>query len=329
MHDLAIIIVSTNEAHWLRPCLTSIERQAGDVKLDVVIADNMSTDGTRELVETEFPWARVVTCPNRGFAHANNCGLQTTSARYALFLNPDTEILDGTLEELVRALDERPDVGAVGVRQVTADGTLFPTVRRFPNALRLLGDGVGAERLPHRPDWLGERVLDPARYEEETACDWTSGSFLLVRREALEGAGYLDERFFIFSEETDLCLRIKRAGWQVRHLPTMTILHHANKAGINPKMTAQDAFTRSQYARKHYSPPHRAVYLALLWFRYVLRLLPLGAQGASRAQAARRALRVLWKLDEPPFGTPPTQAVAPRPSTAGRARLRRVSAGSR
>jgi GT2 family glycosyltransferase len=327
--DLAIIIVSTNEGHWLRPCLNSILDRSGSLSLDVVVANNQSTDDTRELVEREFRAFRVVTCENHGFAHANNRGLMTTNARYALFLNPDTEILDGTLEELVRALDERPDVGAVGVRQVTADGTLFPTVRRFPNALRLLGDGVGAERLPHRPDWLGERVLDAARYEEESACDWTSGSFLLVRREALESAGYLDERFFIFSEETDLCLRIKRAGWQVRHLPTMTILHHAEKAGINPKMTAQDAFTRIQYARKNYSPPHRAIYLAILALRYVVRLVPLGGQGALRAEAARRALRVLSRLDEPPFGPPPLQAVAPRPASAGRARLRRVSAGSR
>jgi GT2 family glycosyltransferase len=329
MHDLAIVIVSTNEARWLTPCLTTLFERAGSIELDVVVADNESTDGTRELVERDFPGARVVTCANHGFSHANNRGVMTTDARYVLYLNPDTEILDGTFEELVRTLDERPDVGAIGVRQVTADGTLFPTVRRFPNALRLLGDGIGAERLPRRPDWLGERVLDPARYEEETDCDWTSGSFLLVRREALESAGYLDERFFIFSEETDLCLRIKRAGWQVWHLPTMTILHHAEKAGINPKMTAQDAFTRIQYARKNYSPPHRAIYLAILALRYVVRLLPVGGQGVLRAEAARRALRVLWKLDEPPFGPPPPQAVAPRPSSVGRARLRRVSAGSR
>lgn len=329
MHDLAIVIVSTNEARWLTPCLTTLFARAGSIELDVVVADNESTDGTRELVERDFPAARVVTCANRGFSHASNRGVMTTDARYVLFLNPDTEILDGTFEDLLRALDDRPDVGAVGVRQVTADGTLFPTVRRFPNALRLLGDGVGAERLPHRPDWLGERVLEPSRYEEETACDWTSGSFLLVRREALESAGYLDERFFIFSEETDLCLRMKRAGWQIRHLPTMTILHHAEKAGISPKMTAQDAFTRVQYARKNFSPPHRAVNLAILVARYLVRLLPLGAEGALRAEAARRALRVLWKVDEPPFGMPPPQAVAPRPSSTGRARLRRVSAGSR
>jgi N-acetylglucosaminyl-diphospho-decaprenol L-rhamnosyltransferase len=326
-HDLAIIIVSTNEARWLTPCLSTIFERAGDVELDVVVVDNESTDGTRELVEREFPQARVVRSENRGFSYANNGGLLTTDARYVLFLNPDTEILAGTFEELVRALDDRPQVGLAGARQVTADGALFPTIRHFPNALRLLGDAVGAERLPRRPNWLGERELDLARYDEELECDWTSGSFLCARREALESAGYLDERFFIYSEETDLCLRIKRAGWQVRHLPSMTILHHAEKAGINPKMIAQDVFTRMQYSRKHYSPVHRGIYLAILALRYATRVVPVGAAGSDRSAAARRALRTLFRLDPPPFGPPPRQSLTPRPPVEAPAKLRRVSSG--
>jgi GT2 family glycosyltransferase len=308
MDDLAIIIVSTNEAHWLGPCLTSIYRQAGDLKLDVVIADNESTDGTRELIEREFPRARVVTCPNRGFAHANNCGLQTTNARYALFLNPDTEILAGTFAELVAELDARPSVGLAGVRQVTADGELFPTVRRFPNALRALGEAVGSERLPLRATWLGERELRLDRYEQELDCDWTSGSFMLARREALESAGYMDERFFIYSEEPDLCLRMKRAGWQIRHLPSMTIVHHADKAGVRPRMVAQDAFARMQYAHKHFPAAHRSAYRAALALRWVLRLPGRGA----RRDAARAALTILLGRGAPPFGAPPGQAVVVR-----------------
>jgi N-acetylglucosaminyl-diphospho-decaprenol L-rhamnosyltransferase len=325
-HDLAIIIVSTNEARWLTPCLSTIFEHRGNLDLDVVVVDNESADGTRELVERDFPWARVVPSTNHGFSHANNRGLITTDARYVLFLNPDTEILSGTFEELVRALDGRPEVGLAGARQVTADGALFPTIRRFPNALRLLGDALGAERLPHRPGWLGERELDLALYDTELECDWTSGSFLMARREALESAGYLDERFFIYSEETDLCLRIKQAGWEIRHLPDMTILHHAEKAGINPKMTAQDVFTRMQYSRKHFSPAHRGLYLGILGLRYVARAVPYGSSGRERSAAARRALRMLFKLDAPPFGEPPRQSVAARPAERP-AQLRRISSG--
>jgi GT2 family glycosyltransferase len=320
-HDLAIIIVSTNEAKWLRPCLTSVFAHAGGVTVDVVVADNESTDGTRELVEGEFPAARVVLCANRGFSHANNRALATCDARYVLFLNPDTEILEGSFDELVAALDARPEVGLVGVKQVTADGELFPTVRRRPTALRQLGEALWSEQVPIRLTWLGERELDLTRYERELEIDWTSGSFMIARREALQGAGFLDERFFIYSEETDLCLRIKEAGWSIRHLPQMTILHHAQKAGVNPKMEAQGAYARKQFARKHFAPVYRSTYLSALSLRHALRLAAFcrpGEHARQRREAAGRALRVLVGLDGPPFGPPPAQSYAdlPQPQLA-------------
>ena len=104
MTDLAVIVVSTNEAHWLRRCLPSIYEHAGEIGLDVVVVDNESTDETRELVESEFSHARVVQSVNQGFAQANNCALRTLDARWILFLNPDTEILDGTLAGLIDGL---------------------------------------------------------------------------------------------------------------------------------------------------------------------------------------------------------------------------------
>jgi N-acetylglucosaminyl-diphospho-decaprenol L-rhamnosyltransferase len=315
VHDLAIIVVSTNEANWLRPCLATVFGRQGDIDLDVVIADNGSRDGTRELVEREFPGARVVTCENRGFAHANNCALTTCNARFVLFLNPDTEIIAGTFAELVETLDARPDVGLAGVKQVTADGALWPTIRRFPTALRALGEALGSERWPVRARAFGERELDQTAYERETLCDWTSGSFMLVRWEAIESAGFMDERFFIYSEETDFCYRIKRAGWEIVHLPLMTIIHHAGKGGVNPKMEAQNAHARVQYARKNFSRFHRGMYEGALALRFAVRLLaPVGDRStrAARRRASLRALRVLAGLDEPPFGIPPARAVAPR-----------------
>jgi N-acetylglucosaminyl-diphospho-decaprenol L-rhamnosyltransferase len=289
VHDLAVIIVSTNEGHWLRPALASVFAHAGGASLDVIVADNESTDGTRELVEQEFPEARVVTCENRGFAHANNRGFMASQARYVLFLNPDTEILDGTFGDLVRALDARPNVGLIGVKQVTADGALFPTIRRFPNALRALGEALGSERFPFRASWLGERELDMDVYEREVECDWTSGSFMLARREALLSGGILDERFFIYGEEPDLCLRMKKAGWQIRHLPTMTILHHAGKAGVKPRMEAQNAYARMQHARKHFGRSHRVAYATALALRHVARMAPSGGPDAADRQSVGRS----------------------------------------
>jgi N-acetylglucosaminyl-diphospho-decaprenol L-rhamnosyltransferase len=312
--DLAIVVVSTNEAQWLEPCLSTVFDHAGGATLEAIVVDNASTDGTRELVQSRFPQARVVSSANHGFAHGNNRGLERATARYLLLLNPDTEVIDGTFGELVELLDARPEIGLVGVRQVTTDGTLLPTIRRFPSATRALGEALFSERWPIHPAWAGERVLDAGQYERERECDWTSGSFMLVRREALWGAGMLDERYFLQSEEPDLCLRIKRAGWQVRHLPQMTIVHHAGKAGVQPRMVAQSAYARRQYAGKYFGGARRGLYLSALGISHLIRAAGaggVGSEGAARREGARLALRALSSRAEPPFRAPPATAVAP------------------
>ena len=304
--DIAIIIVSTNEAHWLRPCLRSVFAHVGDVDADVVVVDNESHDGTAEVVGREFPAARVVRSENHGFSHANNRALMSCDARYVLFLNPDTEVLAGTFGDLVRAMDARPTVGLIGVRQVMGDGRLDPTIRRFPNALRALGQAFAADRWSGRPRWLGERELDLDLYDREVTCDWTSGSFMLARREAIESAGFLDERFFMYSDETDLCRRIKTAGWEVRHLPLMTIVHHAGKAGVQPSIESLTAYTRIVYARKHFSPAHRALYsgAVLLWHSLRSVYAGPGEEGRRIKDANRQVVATLLGRAPVPHGPP-------------------------
>ena len=304
-----MIIVSANSAGWLRPCLTTVYERAGAVELDVVVVASGCTDETVPLVEGEFPQARTISCPNRGFAYANNSALRTVDADWVLFLNPDTEILEGSFADLINTLSSRPTVGLVGVRQVTADGRLFPTIRRFPNALRSLFEALGSERFPVRASWLGERELDLRVYERDVACDWTSGSFMLVRWEALQSAGFMDERFFLYCEETDLCLRIRQAGWDIRHMPNLTILHHANKEGWNPRLEAQAAFAKSLYIDKHLSPAHQLAAKGALILGYGLRFA-LGRNGQGRKESSWAGLTTLLGLRQPPFGEPPELSLA-------------------
>jgi N-acetylglucosaminyl-diphospho-decaprenol L-rhamnosyltransferase len=306
--DLAIIIVSYNSAAWLGPCIRSLYACGGDVQLEVVVVDNGSSDGSAELVEREFPSVRVLRGENRGFAYGNNRGFLATSAPFVLFLNPDTEILEGTWHALLEELRARPAVGLVGCRQVTPDGAVYPTIRRFPSAVRLFFEAIGAERFPFRASWLGERELDMSRYDHDVACDWTTGAFMLARREALLAAGLMDERLFMYCEEADLCLGVKRAGWEVRHLPLMTILHHAGKAGWNPRLVAQEAYARRQYLRKHFSPLHRALALAAFALGHVGRATI--GRGADRRAASRAALRTLTGRRPAPFVEPPPFALA-------------------
>lgn len=312
MHDLAVIVVSTNDSEWLTPCLSSVYARAGDLALDVVVADNESTDGTAELIRDEFPAARVVRCRNRGFGHANNRAVMTCDARYVLFLNPDTEIREGTLSALISNLDGRPEIGLASVRQVTPNGAVYPTIRRFPNALRAAGEAIGSERFPRSLGWLGPRVLDTNLYDREVDCDWLTGAFMVVRKEALLAAGVFDERFFMSSEEVDLAYRIKQAGWRVVHLPQLTILHHVHMGKpLGERMEAQYAFARRQYAEKHFSPVHRAIYMSAVKARYRLRLMLGLLPGADpyRRNCSRRALRTLRGIEPPPYGAPSLRAV--------------------
>ena len=315
LHDLAVIIVSTNEAHWLRAALPTVFERAGDLDLDVVVVDNESTDGTAELVESEFPEARVVTARNHGFSHANNRALMTVDARYVLFLNPDTEILSGSLEELVRRLDAAPDVGLAGVVQTLANGSTWPSMRRFPNAWLTLMETLGSERFPFRAGWLTTRELDLRRYDEEFDLDWTSGSFMVARREALESAGWLDERFFLYSDESDLALRMKRAGWVVRHFPCVRIVHHYGKQGFSERGYAQAALSHRLYARKHFSQLHRLAFAAALAAYYGTRWAAYSvvrrSDGAAAA-AMRASLRALLGGSTPPYQPLPPTAVRPR-----------------
>ena len=260
---------------------------------------------SQSIIATEFPSARTVWSANHGIGHANNRGIMTCDARYVLVLNPDTEILEGSFAELVRLMDERPTSALSGCRQIVPeDNSLRMTGRYFPNALRALGDAVSAERLgPRRPRWLGEREIDPAAYDREFDLDWTTGSFMLVRREALESAGLFDERFFMYSEETDLCRRIKTAGWEIRHLPQMTILHHATKDGIKPHIECLAAVTRVMYARKHFSPIHRFAYNGAVTLGQVRRCVYAGPgeQGRQKRVASRQVLATMMGRRPVPF----------------------------
>ncbi len=306
-HDVCAIVVSHEGRRWLEPALSSLFSHTGPIDLDVVVVDNGS-DGSAEYVEQRFAGARAIHCANRGFAHANNRAAMEADARYVLFLNPDTEVVDGSLAALVAHMDAHPEIGLAGCRQLDSDGCLCPTARRFPSVGRALGEALGPERLPFAAR-LGESELDLSRYGEDFPCDWTVGSFMLARREALAGTGLLDERFFFYSEEVDLCLRIKRAGWEIHHLAQMTIVHHGGSTEASPQMEAQMAYARSQYAAKHFGRLRRRAFVAAIALRHGLRWLAFSRNAPDRAKAHRQALLTLLGLADPPFGTPPPHAV--------------------
>jgi GT2 family glycosyltransferase len=305
--DLAVVIVSYNSRGWLTPCLTSIAQHAGEADVEVIVVDNDSTDGSADLVERDFPGVRVLRGRNGGFAYGNNRGFLATDAPYVLFLNAE-----GTLSGLVGELRARPDVGLLGCRQLAEDGSVFPTIRRFPTWWRLLFEALGSEQVPALARRLGMRELDLSRYAGEVRCDWVTGSFMLARREAVLAAGLMDERFFLFCEEPDLCQGIKRAGWDVAYVPAMTVFHAFGKAGFDGRLVAQEAYAYKQYLGKHASRAARVLGIGALCVGHALRGLLGGRDAALRADrrgSSRRALRTLLGLEPPPFGATAAHAL--------------------
>jgi GT2 family glycosyltransferase len=319
VHDVCVTIVSHNGKRWLDAALTSLYACSGGLDLDVVVVDNGS-DGSALYVEEHFPRARTIMCANRGFGAANNEALATADARYVLFLNPDTEFLSGSLAELTAVMDRRPGLGLVGVRQVGGGGELAPSMRRFPSTANMVAEALAVEKVPLLRRFFGERVLDPQRYDRESPCDWTSGSFMLVRAEALRICGGFDERFFLFSEETDLCWRLRGASWAIVHLPLVTIRHFESERSASPRMEAQAAYARLQFARKHFS--RISPYRWAMALRYALRAgLPVArGRDQRRREAGRAALATV--IDEvPPIVAPaPSRAQATTVSAAGTTR---------
>jgi len=303
--DLAVVIVSYNSREWLVPCISSVYEHAGNAVVEVTVVDNGSTDGSAALVEREFPKARVVSSENRGFAYANNRGFEASAAPFVLFLNPDTVIEDGTFSDLLEIMRARPNVGMLGCRQYDPDGELFATIKRFPTVSRLFFEALGGERFPIRAKWMGERELDLSVYERDAVCDWVSGSFMLARRDALLESGLMDERYFLYCEEPDLCLRLRKANWEVRYVPDMTIIHYFWKNSVNERLVAQEAYARRQYLFKHQGMIRRRLSTAALALFHLRRAVYSpgdGQDAVARRAAARAALRTLFGLTPPPFG---------------------------
>ncbi|MFH1037619.1 MAG: glycosyltransferase family 2 protein [PVC group bacterium] len=224
--DLSICIVSWNVKDLLGDCLASIRSSRPALKYEIVVVDNASRDGSGDRVAAEFPEAALVrNRVNLGFAAACNQAIRRSRGRYLLLLNPDTLIRKGALEEMVRFLDERPAAGGGGPRLIYPDGRHQPSVRGFPTfrsslqQFTILGD-IGLFRRARReylePNFPSDRA---------STVEQPMGAALFLRREALEEVGLLDEEFFLYFEEVDLCRRLDRSGRRLWYNPRAVVVH--------------------------------------------------------------------------------------------------------
>lgn len=223
---LSIIIVSWNVKEDLVNCLRSIEKNRPCEQFEVIVVDNASTDDTTETIKRDFPEIILVSnSKNRGFAAANNQGIKRSQGRYLLFLNPDTIIHAGSLDVLVRFMDDNSNVGACGPKLLNADGTTQPSARRFPTFRGALYRHTFLRSLRIFRSEYKKWLMKDFEHDRQMDVDQLMGSALMVRRSVIEQVGDMDESFFMYYEEVDLCYRIKKAGWRTVFVPEAVITH--------------------------------------------------------------------------------------------------------
>lgn len=257
---LSVVIVSWNTADILRQCLESVFAHPPAAPFDVWVVDNASTDGTVAMVQQQFPQVNLLTNPhNVGFATANNQAMRQATGDYVLLLNPDTIVHAGALQTLVHFLDTHPQTGACGARLLNADGTLQHSCYPSPT--------LGRELL--RMFHLDGRVryhMEQWPTDQPRPVEALLGACILARRNLVEAIGWMDESFFMYSEEIDLCYRIARAGWQLHWVPQAEIVH---LGGQSTRQVKTEMFLRLyqgklHYMRKHYGRGQAELYKMIL-----------------------------------------------------------------
>jgi hypothetical protein len=252
MPDVSAIIVNWNTRDLLADCLNTLVQSAQGLDLEILVVDNGSTDGSRAMLQTAFPRIRLLANPaNVGFAKANNQGMALSRGPFLLLLNTDAFVQPGALEALVSLAQARPRAGIVGAQLLNADGSFQASHTAFPSLWRefLILSGLGRAFLGR---WYPSHGPEEARGPQPV--DYVEGACLLVRREAFDAAGGLDEDYFMYAEEVDWCYTMRAKGWQIWYQPAARVIHLGG--GSSRRRSAQreaDLYrSRILFFRKHH-----------------------------------------------------------------------------
>ena len=269
---ISIIIVSWNTARLLENCLASIQANPPTLPFENWVVDNASTDDSTQMVREKFPQVHLVeNRENVGFARANNQAIRQCMGEYILLLNPDTLVASGALQALVDFLDKHPKAGAAGARIIKPDGSLQISSHPHPTLPRELW------RLFHLDSLLPYAMYPLNKWEtnQPQEVDVLAGACLLMRKEVSEQVGFLDEEYFIYTEDIDLCYRIQRAGWRIYWVPQAEIVHFGGQSTqqVPTEMLVNLYQSNIKYFRKHYGSSAAQIYKLILRIAAFSRLL--------------------------------------------------------
>jgi hypothetical protein len=302
--DLSIIIVNWNSADYLRQCLRSIHETVKNISYEVIVIDNASYDGSAEMVAREFPTVKFIqSSENLGFARGNNEAFKASSGKNLLFLNPDTEVLGDAVEALHGRLNSLPRAGAVGGTLLNTDRTVQTScIQSFPTVLnQALDMELLRQRFPKLPMWGMQALYSNS--STPAVVEVISGACLMVRRDVFESVGMFSTDYFMYTEDIDLCYKIRTAGYKACFIKEARVIHHGGKSSGQPRVNfTSDVLMKdsvSRFMKKSRGPAAERLYKLSMTLSALVRLTAIAGMLVFRPSNGRsaelNAIRGKWE----------------------------------
>ncbi|MEK6591043.1 MAG: glycosyltransferase family 2 protein [Nitrospinota bacterium] len=256
--DISIIIVSYNAKEYLRNCLYFIYSNRHIVNFETIVVDNNSIDKSPEMVKREFPQVRLIeNKENIGFARANNIALRESQGRYILLLNNDTILLPDSLDIMTIIMENSPTTGVLGCQLMNTDESLQESFNRIPDIFtEFIRKSIYNQNIGTSKNIFGKYLY--RKYQMEQDVDWVTGSCMMIRRNALVDIGLLDEKFFMYFEDVDLCCRIREKGWKIKYTPSAKVIHVGGRSVLSnaPKANLEYRLSQLYFYKKYHGMVH-------------------------------------------------------------------------
>lgn len=276
--ELSIIIVNWNSAEYLRKCIKAILNNSENISLEIIVVDNASYDGCEAIISHEFNAVKFIQSErNLGFAGANNLGFERSLSKNLLFLNPDTEIRSGALIKMLDTMESDNANGIVGAHLLNTDGSVQSTaIQKFPTILnQLLGTDILMTLYPNSRIWNNICLYKKSALPVEV--DVVSGACLMIRREVFEKVNMFSTDYFMYSEDIDLCYKVRKAGWKVVYLQDAIVIHHGGKSSSHSNSSSFSDImileSRLMFFRKFKNWLYCIIYRILIFFASGIRIL--------------------------------------------------------
>lgn len=273
---LSVVIVSYKVKELLRQCLYSLIRALENIDSEIFVVDNASFDGTPDMIKELFPEVILMELKeNCGYAKANNKALKLSKGEYILLLNPDTIVYPDTIKKMISLMDSQKDIGASTCKVVLLDGSLDLACRRsFPRTIDLFWKEIGFSKLFPNNKFFSRYNLLYLDENKSYDVECIVGAFMFIRKKVLDTIGLLDENFFMYGEDLDLCYRIIKSGWRIHYFPEAIIIHHKGASSIKHKAQSKIEFYRAFKIlyKKYYAQANTPIFNQFIYFMIDLKL---------------------------------------------------------